>query len=76
MEGVALKMRLFWALKWHEQSECYLGPKTTGTLIVILCVFKNRCEETVTVHIHILDKNENLLTGLVTLKTFLFTGGN
>ncbi len=25
--GGPWNLRLFWALKWHEQSECHLGPK-------------------------------------------------
>jgi hypothetical protein len=25
--GRALKIETFWALKWHERSECHLGPK-------------------------------------------------
>jgi hypothetical protein len=27
--GGPWKSRLFWALKWHERSECYFGPKKT-----------------------------------------------
>ncbi len=37
--GGPWKSRCFWALKWHERSQCHLGPKksikTTGTLVVL-----------------------------------------